>query len=351
LIGLAEDIMRAVAYTKSLPVSDPACFVEVELERPVPGPRDLLVKIEAVSVNPVDFKVRRRDDPGGKPKVIGYDAAGTVEAIGAEVKLFKSGDAVFYSGSITRPGTNSEYHLVDERIVGRKPRSLGFAEAAALPLTAMTAWELFFDRMGLGLGQGHAGSRSLLILGGAGGVGSAAIQIARALTGMTIIATASRPETVAWVKSLGAHYVIDHSKLLGEQLAAIGHPMVDAIAAFAGSKGHAATLLDLIAPQGRIGLIEGDALSDLTPADLAKLQPKCASLHFEFMFARPRFGTPDLIRQHEILDEIADLVDAGRIRSTIAKKLSPISASTLREAHALSESGKAIGKIVLEGWG
>jgi zinc-binding alcohol dehydrogenase family protein len=341
--------MRAVAYTKSLPVSDPACFVEVELERPVPGPRDLLVKVEAVSVNPVDFKVRRRDDPGGKPKVIGYDAAGTVEAIGAEVKLFKPGDAVFYAGSITRPGTNSEYHLVDERIVGRKPKSLGFAEAAALPLTAMTAWELFFDRMDLG--KGHAGERSLLILGGAGGVGSAAIQIASVLTGMTIIATASRPETVAWVKSLGAHYVIDHSKPLGEQLAAIGHPMVDAIAAFAGSKGQASALLDLIAPQGRIGLIEGDALADLAPGEIGKLQQKCASLHFEFMFARPRYETADMIRQHEILDEIADLVDAGRIRTTIAKKLSPISASTLREAHALSESGKTIGKIVLEGWG
>jgi NADPH2:quinone reductase len=343
--------MRAVVYTKSLPVSDPACFVEVELERPVPGPRDLLVKVEAVSVNPVDFKVRKRDDPGGKPKVIGYDAAGTVEAVGHDAKLFKPGDAVFYAGSITRPGTNSEYHLVDERIVGRKPKSLGFADAAALPLTAMTAWELFFDRMGLGVGQGHVGQRSLLILGGSGGVGSAAIQIARALTGMVVIATASRPETKAWVEKLGAHHVIDHSKPLAEQLAAIGHPMVDAIAAFAGSKGQAAALLDLIAPQGRIGLIEGDALSELAPADLGKLQQKCASLNFEFMFARPRFETPDMIRQHEILDEIADLVDAGRIRTTITKKLSPISASTMREAHALSESGKTIGKIVLEGWG
>jgi zinc-binding alcohol dehydrogenase family protein len=341
--------MRAVAYVKSLPVTDPACFVEVEVERPVPGPRDLLVKVEAVSVNPVDFKVRKRDDPGGKPKVIGYDAAGTVEAVGHDVKLFKPGDAVFYAGTITRPGTNSEYHLVDERIVGKKPKSLGFADAAALPLTAMTAWELFFDRMALG--QGHAGKKSLLILGGAGGVGSIAIQIARALTGMVIIATASRPETREWVKELGAHHVVDHSKPLGEQLAAIGCPTVDAIAAFAGSKAQASALLDLIAPQGRIGLIEGDALADLAPGELGKLQQKCASVHFEFMFARPRFETTDMIRQHEILDEIADLVDAGRLRTTIAKKLSPISASTLREAHALSESGKTIGKIVLEGWG
>lgn len=341
--------MRAVAYTKSLPVSDPACFVEVELERPVPGPHDLLVKVEAVSVNPVDFKVRKRDDPGGEPKVIGFDAAGTVEAVGAEAKLFKPGDGVFYAGSITRPGTNSQYHLVDERIVGRKPKSLSYAEAAALPLTAMTAWELFFDRMNLG--RGRAGSQSLLILGGAGGVGSVAIQLARALTGMRIIATASRPETTEWVKSLGAHDVIDHSKPLGPQLAVIDCPMVDAIAAFAGSKGQGPALLDLIAPQGKIGLIEGDALADIPTADFGKLQQKCVSLHFEFMFARPRYGTPDMIRQHEILDEVADLVDAGRLRTTLTKTLSPISASTMREAHTLSESGKTIGKIVLEGWG
>ncbi len=341
--------MRAVAYTKSLPVTDPACFVDVEIDRPVPGPRDLLVKVEAVSVNPVDFKVRKRDDPGGKPKVLGYDAAGIVEAVGAAVTLFKPGDAVFHAGSITRPGTNSEFHLVDERIVGRKPKSLGFAEAAALPLTALTAWELLFDRMNLG--HGPAGERSLLVLGGAGGVGSIAIQIAKIMTGMTIIATASRPESVTWVKNLGAHYVVDHSKPLGEQLAAIGCPSVDAIAAFAGSKGQASSILDLIAPQGRIGLIEGDALADLAPGELGKLQQKCASLHFEFMFARPRFETPDMIRQHEILEEIADLVDAGRVRTTLTKILSPINAATMREAHALSESGKAIGKIVLEGWG
>jgi NADPH2:quinone reductase len=272
-----------------------------------------------------------------------------VEAVGREVTLFKPGDAVFYAGVITRPGTDSEFHLVDERIVGRKPKSLGFAAAAALPLTAITAWELFFDRIGVQQGPG-ADKRSLLIVGGAGGVGSIAIQLARALTALTVIATASRPETVDWVKKLGAHHVIDHTKPLAEQLAAIGFPAVDIVASFVGSRGHAGALIELLAPQGRFGLIEGDGLSDLTVADIAKLSPKCASLHFEFMFARPRYETADMIRQHELLNAVADLVDQGKIRTTLTKRLSPINAANLREAHAAVESGKTIGKIVLDGW-
>jgi zinc-binding alcohol dehydrogenase family protein len=341
--------MRAVAYTKSLPVTDPSLFVDADVPRPEPGPRDLLVKVMAVSVNPVDFKVRKRDDPGGKPKILGYDAAGTVEAVGGDVSLFKPGDAVFYAGDVTRPGTDSEFHVVDERIVGRKPKSLGFAEAAALPLTAITAWELFFDRIGVRQGPG-LDKRSLLIVGGAGGVGSIAIQLARALTGLTVIATASRTETVDWVKKLGAHHVVDHSKPLAEQLAAIGFPAVDIVAALVGSRGHAGALIDLLAPQGRLGLIEGDGLSDLTVADIAKLSPKCASLHFEFMFARSRHQTADMIRQHELLNAVADLVDQGKVKTTLTRRLSPISAANLREAHAVVESGRTIGKIVLEGW-
>ena len=341
--------MRAVAYTKSLPVTDPASLVDVEVDRPEPGPRDLLVKIEAVSVNPVDFKVRRRDDPGGKPRILGFDAAGRVVAIGSDVTLFRPGDAVYYAGSVTRPGTDSEYHLVDERIAGNKPKTLDFAEAAALPLTALTAWELLFDRIGVRQGP-EADKRSLLIVGGAGGVGSIAVQLMRALTGLTVIATASRPETVEWVKKLGAHHVIDHSKPLAEQLSAIGFPSIDIIAAFAGTKGHAAALLDLIAPQGHIGMIEGDGVSGLEPGALGKLQPKSASLHFEFMFARSRYGTADMIRQHEILDAVADLVDAGKIRTTLTKRLTPISAAMLREGHAAVEGGRMIGKIVVEGW-
>jgi zinc-binding alcohol dehydrogenase family protein len=341
--------MRAVAYTKSLPISDPGSLVDIEIDRPEPGPRDLLVKVEAVSVNPVDFKVRKRDDPGGKPRILGFDAAGRVTAVGPEVTLFRPGDAVYYSGSITRPGTDSEFHLVDERIAGKKPKTLDFGEAAALPLTAMTAWELLFERIGVKIGT-DADRRSLLVIGGAGGVGSAAIQLVRALTGLTVIATASRPETIDWVKSLGAHHVIDHSKPLAEQLAAIGFPSVDIIAAFAGTKSHAAAILDLIAPQGHIGMIEGDGVSGLEPGALGKLQPKAASLHFEFMFARPRYGTADMIRQHEILDAVADLVDQGKMRTTVMRRLTPISAATLREAHAAVETGRSIGKIVVEGW-
>jgi len=303
----------------------------------------------AVSVNPVDFKVRMRDDPGGKPKVLGYDAAGTVEAVGREVMLFKPGDAVFYAGDVTRPGTDSEFHVVDERIAGRKPKTLGFAEAAALPLTAITAWELFFDRVGMKQ-RPETDKRTLLIVGGAGGVGSIAIQLARVLTGLTVVATASRSETKDWVRRLGADHVVDHTKPLADQLTAIGFPAVDIVASLAGSRGHAGALIDLLAPQGRFGLIEGDGLSDLTVADIAKLSPKCASLHFEFMFARSRYETADMIRQHELLNAVADLVDQGKVKTTLTRRFSPINAANLREATAAVESGKTIGKIVLEGW-
>ena len=263
--------------------------------------------------------------------------------------LFKPGDAVYYAGSIARPGTNSEYHLVDERIVGRKPRTLDFAEAAALPLTAITAWELMFDRIGIRQ-RPDADGRSLLIVGGAGGVGSMAIQLARALTDVTVIATASRPETSAWVTGLGAHHVVDHSRDLAPQLAAIGLPAVDIVLALAGSKAHVAAIADLVAPEGHIGMIEGDAVEGLKPDDIAKLFRKSVGLHLELMFTRPMFETPDMVRQHEILDRVADLVDAGSIRTTLQQRLSPISAATLREAHAALEGGRTIGKVVVEGW-
>jgi zinc-binding alcohol dehydrogenase family protein len=341
--------MRAVAFTKPLPISDAAALIDVEVDRPEPGPRDLLVRVAAVSVNPVDFKVRKRDDPGGKPRLLGYDAAGTVEAVGAGVTFFKPGEAVYYAGSVLRPGTNAEYHLVDERIAGAKPKSLDFAEAAALPLTALTAWELLFDRIGIGQGAG-ADKRSLLIVGGAGGVGSIAIQLARALTGLTVIATASRPETVDWVKSLGAHHVVDHSKPLAPQLEKIGIPAADIVVALAGTKGHVAEIADFVAPQGHIGMIEGDGAASLGADEFGKLFQKCVGLHFEFMFARSRFGTPDMVRQHEILEAVAALVDQGKLRTTLMRRLSPINAATMREAHAAVESGKSIGKIVVEGW-
>ena len=340
--------MRAVAYRHARPVSADDALVDVEIERPRPAPHDLLVKVEAVSVNPVDTKVRRGNDPGGEPRVLGFDAAGTVAEVGGQVSLFKPGDPVWYAGSIARPGTNSQFHAVDERIVGPKPARLDFAEAAALPLTALTAWELLFDRIGAKLGP-HADRRSLLIVGGAGGVGSIAIQLAVALTGLTVIATASRPETVDWVKALGAQHVIDHSRPLQPQLAAIGHPAVDIIAAFAGTKAHAAALADIVAPEGHIGMIEGDGPAGMAAEDFGKLFQKAAALHFELMFVRPRGGAT-MIRQHEILSEVAALVDDGRLRTTMTKRLSPISAATLREAHELVESGRTIGKVVVAGW-
>ncbi len=339
--------MRAIAYLKSLPIEDADSLVDIDLDRPEPGPRDLIVKVEAVSVNPVDFKVRKSNDPAGTPRVLGFDAAGTVVATGSDARLFKPGDAVFYAGSIMRPGTNSQFHAVDERIVGRKPASLDFPAAAALPLTALTAWELLFDRIGVVPGV-TTDTRSLLIVSGAGGVGSIAIQIARALTGLTVIATASKPESAEWVTGLGAHHVVDHSQPLGPQLAALGHPGVDIVLLFGGTKLHAPAIAELVAPEGHIGLIEG--ADGFEPPQLGMLFQKSVGLHFELMFTRSRFGTRDIEQQHLILEAIADLVEAGRIRTTLTRTLSPINAATLREAHRLVESGRTIGKVVVAGW-
>ncbi len=340
--------MRAVAYRHARPVTAEDALVDAEIDRPQPGPHDLLVKVEAVSVNPVDTKVRRGNDPGGEAKVLGFDAAGTVAEVGGAVSLFKPGDAVWYAGSIARPGSDSEFHAVDERIVGPKPASLDFAEAAALPLTALTAWELLFDRIGV-LPGSQSDRRSLLVVGGAGGVGSIAIQLARVLTGMTVIATASRPETVEWVKALGAHHVIDHSQPLQPQLAALGFPSVDVITACVGTRAHAAALAEIVASEGHIGMIEGDGPAGMEAADFGKLFSKAAALHFELMFVRPRGGAT-MIRQHEILKHVAELVDAGKLRSTLTRRLAPISAATLREAHAAVEGGRTIGKVVVAGW-
>jgi NADPH2:quinone reductase len=339
--------MRAVVFRKSLPVDDPEALVDVEMAKPEPGARDLLVRVEAVSVNPVDTKVRRGGDPPEGGRVLGFDAAGVVEAVGAKATLFKPGDAVFYAGSIVRPGANTEYHLVDERIVGRKPASLGFAEAAALPLTSITAWELLFDRIGVKRGEG-ADRRSLLIVGGAGGVGSMAIQIARRLTSLTVIATASRPETRAWVTELGAHHAIDHAQPFAPQLRAAGFEPVDIVLALTGTVQHAGQIAEVVAPEGHIGLIEGAAA--LKAFDTAPLFAKSVGVHNELMFTRSTFGTPSMIGQHRLLGEITDLVDRGEIRTTLKEVVGPIDAANLRKAHALIESGKAIGKVVLEGW-
>jgi zinc-binding alcohol dehydrogenase family protein len=321
--------MKAVAHTSK----DIASLADIELPKPSPAGRDLLVKVEAVSVNPVDYKTRKNDVPA--PRVLGWDAAGTVEAVGKEVALFKPGDAVYYAGDITRAGSNSEFHLVDERIVGRKPKSLDFAQAAAIPLTAITAWEAYFDRLKV------RKEGTILIIGGAGGVGSIGIQIAK-LAGLKVIATASRPETIAWVKEMGADLVVDHRKDLVSQ---IKNP-VDYIAVYNDLDGHWAAIGELIAPQGGIVSIVGN----LQPLAMDKVRMKSASLHWELMFTRPRFKTPDMIEQHRLLNQVADWLDSGKLRGTLKQTLTPINAANVRKAHAQLESGTTIGKLVLEGW-
>ena len=337
--------MRAVGYRKSLPITDPEALVDCDLPQPEPGPRDLLVKVEAVSVNPVDTKVRRRTAPEeGGVKVLGWDAAGTVVAAGADVAGFAAGDAVYYAGDLTRPGTNAAYHCVDARIVGHKPASLDWAQAAALPLTAITAWETLFDRLDAGKPVPGA-APAILIVGGAGGVGSVAIQLARALTDLTVIATASRPETAQWCRDLGAHHVVDHSRPLAAEVAALGLGAPGLVFSTTNTDAHLAAIVDLIAPQGRLALID-----DPERLDVGLLKRKSLSLHWEFMFTRSMFATADIAAQGALLDEVARLVDAGRLRTTLGEHYGRIDAANLKRAHALIESGRAKGKIVLEGF-
>jgi zinc-binding alcohol dehydrogenase family protein len=337
--------MKAVGYRRSLPIDAPDALLDLDLPRPVATGRDVLVRIAAVSVNPVDTKVRRRAEPAeGEVRVLGWDAAGTVEAAGPGCTLFEPGDRVFYAGTIDRPGTDAEYHLVDERLVGPQPRSLSNAEAAALPLTALTAWESLFDRLDIRRpvpGAAHA----VLIIGGAGGVGSIAIQLAKALTDLTVIATASRPETQAWVRALGADHVIDHTKPLAGEIAALGLGAPGVVFSTTQTDRHFEQIAELIAPQGRFGLID-----DPGPIDVRLLKRKSVSLHWELMYTRSIFETADMIEQHRILAEVARLVDAGTLRTTLGENFGPCTAANLKRAHALIESGKAKGKIVLEGF-
>lgn len=336
--------MKAIGYHKPLPIAEAGSLIDTVLDTPTPTGRDLLVRVEAVSVNPVDVKLRGGVAPAeGALRVLGFDAAGTVEAVGPDVTLFRPGDAVFYAGAIDRPGTNSEFHRVDERIVGPKPGSLGFAEAAALPLTAITAWEMLFDR--LQLTRGGEDGRSLLIVGGAGGVGSMAIQLARRLTNVRVLATASRPETAAWVRELGAHDVIDHSGDIAGQIRALGLSGVESIFSTNATDRHFPALVDIVAPQGRIGLID-----DPAPIDVRLLKRKSVSLHWELMFTRSLFQTADIAQQHALLAEVSRLVDDGTLRTTLTETLGRIDAATLRRAHALIETGRARGKIVLAGF-
>ncbi|MDX3986292.1 MAG: zinc-binding alcohol dehydrogenase family protein [Achromobacter sp.] len=337
--------MKAIAYFKNLPADQADALQDITVDEPTPGDHDLLVDVHAISVNPVDVKIRANRAPkDGKPEIIGWDAAGVVRAVGAKVSLFKPGDRVWYAGAINRPGANSERHVVDERIVGHMPKSLDFAQAAALPLTTITAWELLFDRLRV-LDNAAPSQGSLLVVGAAGGVGSILVQLARQLTGLTVIGTASRPETQAWVRKLGAHHVIDHSKPLAQELKRIGVPQVSHIASLTHSDKHFAQLAEAIAPQGKIALID-----DPSAIDVRLLKGKSASLHWEFMFARSLHNTPDMIAQHELLNQAARLIDDGTLRTTLGEHYGKINAENLRRAHAFIESGKAQGKVVLEGF-
>jgi zinc-binding alcohol dehydrogenase family protein len=337
--------MKAISFYKSLPIDDPQSLVDVTLETPSPRPRDLLVEVRAISVNPVDAKVRGGGGPArpnGELPILGWDAAGIVKAIGPGVALFRPGDEVYYAGSIDRPGSYAEFQCVDERLVGRKPRTLGFAEAAALPLTTITAWEILFDRLRLG----KSAEGSLLILGGAGGVGSIATQLAKKLTRLTIIATASRPETLEWCRRMGTDHVIDHRQPLAKQVKAIAPGGVNYVLALTKVEDHFHELVEAMAPQSALALIENPA----RPLEITNLKPKSISLHWEFMFTRSRYETPDMGAQGSLLNETAGLVDSGQIVSTLQANLGAINAANLKRAHAMIESGKTIGKIVLSGF-
>ena len=337
--------MRAVAYEKPQDISSETALIDVDRAVPEAKGHDLLIEIRAVSVNPVDTKVRKSREPAAGGLVqLGYDAAGVVKAVGEAVTLFKPGDEVYYAGVINRDGTNAEYHLVDERIVGSKPKSLSFREAAALPLTTITAYEMIFDRLKVE-DEVPGDHNAILIIGGAGGVGSIAVQLARQLTDLTVIATASRPETAEWVKQLGAHHVIDHSRPLVSQMKEIGI-VPGFIFPTTHSDQHQQAMAEIVAPQGRIGLID-DPASDF---NIKLFKGKAVSIHWEMMFARAVHGTADIVEQHNLLNQVADLVDAGKIKTTAAESYGTINAENLRRAHKQIESHSTIGKIVLEGF-
>lgn len=337
--------MKAVAYQQMLPITDAQSLIDVELPQPAPQGRDLLVRVEAVSVNPVDTKIRQRVDPAGADKVLGWDAAGTVVAVGADVTLFKPGDDVYYAGAIDRSGSNAQFQLVDERIVGRKPSTLDFAQAAALPLTTITAWEMLFDRLGVPRGSTPR-TGVILVVGGAGGVGSMAIQLIRRLTNFTVVATASRPDTQTWATDMGAHHVVNHHGDLVAAVKAVAPQGVDYVLSLTHTEQHYASLVELLKPQGKLALIDDPA----TPLDIRLLKQKSLSLHWEFMYTRSLFHTEDMQAQHQLLNETADLVDAGVLRTTLRDNLGTIGAANLRRAHAQVESASTIGKVVLSGW-
>jgi zinc-binding alcohol dehydrogenase family protein len=332
--------MKAIGYTANGPL------LQFETSTPSPGPHDLLVRIGAIAVNPVDTKIRGRvQPPADQPKILGWDAVGIVETVGSAVSRFKPGDRVWYAGDVTRTGCNAEFQCVDERIAALAPSSLADAEAAAMPLTAITAWEMLFDRLQVPQGAAAA-DRVVLVVGAAGGVGSIMVQLARQLTSATVIATASREDSKAWVKSLGAHYVLDHSRSLQDELKAVGVADVTDVAGINRTGQHYADLVAMLRPQGRLALIDDPA----EPLDIKLMKQKCLSLHWEFMFTRAMFQTSDMDEQHKLLSEVARLVDKGVIKTTLGQHLGRINPENLEKAHALLKSEHTLGKLVLEGF-
>jgi len=341
--------MKAIGYSQSLSIGEPLSLIDIELPQPTASGFDLLVRVKSIAVNPVDCKIRQNVEPeSGQHKVLGWDAVGEVVAIGASVSNFKPGDMVFYAGDLNRQGSNAEYQLVDERIVGKKPKSLSESEAAALPLTAITAWELLFERLGITSQQPDSPERSndvILIVGAAGGVGSVLVQLASTLTGATVIGTASRTSSTNWVKKLGADHVIDHTKPLPEQIEQLNIGQVTHVASLTHTDSYLESYVELLAPMGKIALID-----DPKAIDISKLKQKSLSLHWEFMFTRSMFETKDMNKQHQLLNKVSELVDQGYIHTTMGQNLGVINAENLKTAHEFIESGKSIGKIVLQGF-
>lgn len=329
--------INAIGYRQPLRIDSPDSLIDLRIPAPAPGPHDLIVRPEAVSVNPVDTKVRASAKPEGSERVLGFDASGVVVEVGSDVSLFTTGDAVFYAGSIDRPGTNADLHAVDERIVGRKPARLSHAEAAAMPLTAITAWESLFDRLRVS----EFSDGTILVLGAAGGVGSILIQLARQLTGLTVIATSGRPATSDWVTKLGAQHVVDHHGDLVAQLRSLAPEGIDYVFT-SRSDGRIPMLAEVVRPFGEIV-----AIDDPQGLDVYPLKNKSITWHWESMFARSSFETPDMIGQHELLDAVSRLLDEGILRTTLTRTLIGFDAQNLREAHRLVESGESIGKVVV----
>lgn len=335
--------MKAIGYQQNLPIEDELSLQDIELKQPVAQGRDILVEVKAISVNPADYKVRLgMPIPEGEWKVIGWDAAGVVKSVGDDVTLFQPGDKVFYAGDITRSGSNAQMQLVDERIVGKMPQSLSFGEAAALPLTSLTAWEMLFDRLEV---SKQDKEKSILVIGAAGGVGSIMVQLLKKLTNLTIIASASRPETTAWLKELGVDHVINHRNKLSEEFTEQNLPLVDYVVSLNNTESHLIEIEKVLKPQGKFGLIDDPKTLDIMP-----FKTKAISVHWELMFTRSLFQTPDMQAQHELLNEVSTLIDKGLLKTTVGENLGQINAKNLRKAHQFLETGKAKGKIVLEGF-